>query len=343
MEIGIPPLSETAMDQARKRQQNLTKPPGSLGRLETFSVEIAGITDEPTPELEEAVIATVAGDHGVVAEGVSAFPQDVTAQMVANFAHGGAGVNALANTVDARNLIVDAGVAAAEYPGMDSVVVDKVGNGTDNIATGAAMSRADAEAAIEVGRSVVAEHAPEADIIGLGDMGIGNTTPSAAVTAAITGYPPEAVTDHGSGIDEETFERKVAVVERALENDAPDPEDGIDVLRSVGGFEIGALAGIALEGASRRTPIVVDGFITGAGALVAAQIEPAVTDYLLPSHSSVESGHSIQHEALRLDPLFDLDLRLGEGTGAALGIAVYKGACATLREMATFEEAGVSN
>ena len=343
MDLAIPPLEASAMEQARERQQNLTKPPGSLGRLETFSVEIAGMTGEPTPTLDEAVVATVAGDHGVVEEGVSAFPQDVTAQMVANFAHGGAGVNALANTVGARNLIVDAGIAAPEYPGIENVVVDKVAPGTDNIADGPAMTREQAVAAVEVGRRAVAEHAPEADIIGLGDMGIGNTTPSAAVTAAITGEAPEAVTDHGTGIDEETYEHKVQVVEQALAADAPDPEDGLDVLRSVGGFEIGALAGIALEAASRRIPVVVDGFITGAGALVAAQIDPAVTDYLLPSHSSVESGHAIQHDALGLDPLFDLDLRLGEGTGAALGIAVYQGAAATLREMATFEEAGVSN
>ncbi|MFB6109880.1 MAG: nicotinate-nucleotide--dimethylbenzimidazole phosphoribosyltransferase [Halodesulfurarchaeum sp.] len=342
MEFRIPPLDESAMDRARERQQALTKPPGSLGRLERFATEIAGMTGDPTPELGAAVIATVAGDHGVVEEGVSAFPQEVTAQMVANLLHGGAAVNALADVTDARNLVVDAGVATAEYPGVEDVAVETVAPGTDNIAEGPAMTREQAREALAVGRRIVTERAPGADIIGLGDMGIGNTTPSAAITAAITGEPPEAVTDHGTGIDEETYEHKVAVVERALAADPPDPEDGLDVLRSVGGFEIGALAGVALAGASRRTPVVVDGFITGAAALVAARIEPAVTDYLLPSHSSVESGHAIQHDALGLDPLFDLDLRLGEGTGAALAVSVYRGACATLREMATFEEAGVS-
>ena len=342
MEIDIPPLDEHAMEAARDRQQNLTKPPGSLGRLEDFSVRIAGMTATATPTLDEPVIATVAGDHGVVAEGVSAFPQDVTAQMVSNFAHGGAAVNVLADTVDAENLVVDAGVAAETYPGIESVVVDKVAQGTDNIATGPAMSEAQARAAVRVGRTVVADHAAGADVLGLGDMGIGNTTPSAAITAAITGAAPETVTGRGTGIDDDALERKVAVVERALETDAPDPTDGLDVLRSVGGFEIGALAGIALEAASRRIPVVLDGFITGSGALVAAAIDERVTDYLLPSHSSVESGHEIQYDELGLTPLFDFDMRLGEGTGAALGIGVYRGACATLTEMATFEEAGVS-
>jgi nicotinate-nucleotide--dimethylbenzimidazole phosphoribosyltransferase len=342
MEIDIPRPDAGARERARERQPTLTKPPGSLGRLEDAAIEIAGLTGDPLPTLEDPVVTTIAADHGVVAEGVSAFPQEVTAQMVANFAQDGAAVNALARTVGARNLIVDAGVAAPEYPGMESVIVRKVAQGTDNIAEGPAMTREQAREAVSVGRSVLAEAAPDADVVGLGDMGIGNTTASSAVTAAITGEAPATVTDHGTGVDEETYDRKVRVVEQALEADAPDPEDGLDVLRSVGGFEIGALAGVALEAASRRMPVVVDGFITGAGALVAASIEPAVTDYLLPSHSSVESGHAVQHEHLGLDPLFDLDLRLGEGTGAALAIGIYAGACATHSEMATFEEAGVS-
>ncbi|MFB6086745.1 MAG: nicotinate-nucleotide--dimethylbenzimidazole phosphoribosyltransferase, partial [Halodesulfurarchaeum sp.] len=270
------------------------------------------------------------------------FPQEVTAQMVANFAHGGSAVNALADTVGAANLIVDAGVARTEYPGRDRVVVDRVAPGTDNIAEGPAMTEAQAREAIEAGRTALREQAPEADVVGLGDMGIGNTTPSAAITAAITGEDPAAVTGRGTGIDDAAYEHKIEVVERALAADAPDPEDGLDVLRSVGGFEIGALAGVALEAASRRVPVVVDGFITGSAALVAAGIDERVTDYLLPSHDSVESGHEVQYDELGLDPLFDLEMRLGEGTGAALAIGVYRGACATLREMATFEEAGVS-
>lgn len=343
MAHSIPALDEEAMATARARQQDLTKPPGSLGRLEDLSVQIAGMTGESTPRLGSPVIVTMAGDHGVAAEGVSAFPQAVTAQMVANFAHGGAAVNALAGTVDAENLIVDMGVAADEYPGSDSVIRKRIGAGTDNIAAGPAMSREEAERAIQAGRDVVAEHAPDADVIGLGDMGIGNTTPSAAISAAITGADAEVVTGHGSGIDEEVFQQKVSVVRTALETNDPDPEDGIDVLRTVGGFEIGGLAGVALEAASRRIPVVIDGFITGAGALLASRIDERAVDYFLPSHSSVESGHAVQLEELGIDPLFDLEMRLGEGTGAALGIGVYKGACDTLREMATFEEAGVSN
>ncbi|MDZ7850363.1 MAG: nicotinate-nucleotide--dimethylbenzimidazole phosphoribosyltransferase [Halodesulfurarchaeum sp.] len=343
MEFDIPPLDGDAMDAARDRQRNLTKPPGSLGRLEDFSVRIAGMTGTATPTLDSPVITTVAGDHGVVEEGVSAFPQDVTAQMVTNFAHGGAAVNALAKTIEAKNLIVDVGVASDDYPGIESVVVDKVGAGTDNIATGPAMTEDQARTAVEAGRNVVKRHAADADIIGLGDMGIGNTTPSAAITAALTGADPADVTGRGTGIDDEAYERKIAIVEQALEADAPDPNNGLDVLRSVGGFEIGALAGIALEAATRRIPVVVDGFITGSGALVAAAIDERVTDYLLPSHSSVESGHEVQYDELGLSPLFDFEMRLGEGTGAALGIGVYEGACDTLREMATFEEAGVSN
>ncbi len=343
MEIEIPPLDEQAMAEAEKRQANLTKPPGSLGRLEPASVQIAGMTGDPTPTLADPVITTVAGDHGVVEEGVSAFPQEVTAQMVTNFAHDGAAVNALARTVRARNLIVDAGMVVESYPGSEAVIQKPVAAGTDNIATGAAMSASQAREAIEVGRSVVADHAADADIIGLGDMGIGNTTPSAAITAAMTEADPETVTGRGTGIDDEALDRKVEVVRRSLDADPPNPDDGIDVLRSVGGFEIGALAGVALEAASRRIPVVVDGFITGASALVAAGIEPAVTDYLLPSHSSVESGHERQYAALGLEPLYDFDMRLGEGTGAALAIGVYQGACTTLREMATFEEAGVSS
>ena len=340
MEVDIPPVDEAARAKAQERQRQLTKPPGSLGRLESLAADIAGLTGDPTPRLEDAAIATVAGDHGVAAEGVSAFPQAVTAQMVANFAADGAAVNALAGTVEARNLIVDLGVVG-EYPDGEGVIEKPVAPGTDNIAAGPAMSRAQAREAIEAGRAVVAEHAPEADVIGLGDMGIANTTASAAVTAAITGAEPEAVTGHGTGIDEETYEHKVQVVEQALDADSPAPADGLDVLRSVGGFEIGALAGIALEAASRRTPVVLDGFITGAGALVAAAIDERVTDYLLPSHDSVEGGHAVQYDHLGLEPLFDFDMRLGEGTGAALAIGVYQGACRAHDEMATFDEAGI--
>ena len=342
MDGDIPPLDEEAMERARARQQRLTKPPGSLGRLEDLSVRIAGMTGQETPELSTSVIVTMAGDHGVVEEGVSAFPQEVTAQMVANMANGGAAVNTLATISDAENLLVDIGVAD-EYPESGSVVVEKVGRGTRNFADEPAMEGEQAREAVAVGRKVVRDHAAEADLVALGEMGIGNTTPSAAVTAAITGADVEAVTGRGTGIDDDGLERKIAVIRRALETHDPDPSDGIDVLRTVGGYEIGGLAGVALEAASRRTPVIVDGFISGAAALVASAIDEQVTEYLLPSHCSVESGHEVQYEALGLEPLFDFEMRLGEGTGAALSIPIYQGACTSLREMATFEEAGVSN
>ena len=340
MEFDIPPLDESAMDSARKRQDQLTKPPGSLGRLEELSVRIAGMVGEPTPTVESPVVVTMAADHGVVEEGVSAFPQSVTAAMVENFAHDGAGVNALARTAGAENLIVDVGVAG-DYDGNGRVIRKPVAAGTANFAEGPAMSREEAIEAIEAGRSVVAEHAADADLIALGDMGIGNTTASAAVTAAITGVDPADVTGRGSGIDDEGLDRKVAVIRQALADRDPDPEDGIDVLRAVGGFELAGLAGVALEASSRRIPVVVDGFITGAAALSAWTIDERVSRYLLPSHRSVEDGHDVQHDALGLEPLFDFDMRLGEGTGAAVAIGIYRGACTALREMATFEEAGI--
>lgn len=339
-ELEVPPLSEEAMERARERQAQLTKPPGSLGRLEEYSVRIAGMTGDPVPRIDDAVVVTMAADHGVVEEGVSAFPQSVTAAMVENFARGGAAVNALAGNADAENLIVDVGVTEPYDDG--GVVVRKpVAKGTENFAEGPAMTREQAIEAIEVGRRAVAAHAPDADVIGLGDMGIGNTTASAAVTAAITGAEPADVTGRGTGIDDEALDRKVEVIRNALDLHDPDPDDGVDVLRTVGGFELAGLAGVALEAASREIPVVVDGFITGAAALAAWAVDDRVSRYLLPSHRSVEDGHDVQHEALGLDPLFDFDMRLGEGTGAALAISVYRGACATLREMATFEEAGI--
>lgn len=343
MDCDIPPLDEDAMARATERQNQLTKPPGSLGRLEDISIRIAGMTSDPTPEFERPAIVTIAADHGVVEEGISAFPQEVTAQMVSNMAHDGAAVNTFASVADAENLLVDMGVMADDYPGISSVLVEKIGRGTRNFAEEPAMDKEEAEKAIAIGRDVIRNHGSDIDLIALGDMGIGNTTPSAAVTAAITGVDVADVTGRGTGIDDEGLERKIAVIEDALDHHSPDPNDGIDVLSAVGGYEIGGLAGVAIEAASRRTPVIIDGFITGAAALIANEIDPRVSDYLLPSHCSVESGHEIQYDALGLDPLFDFEMRLGEGTGAALSIPIYKGACTSLREMATFDEAGVSN
>jgi len=338
LDVTIPPLDDDARQTALDRQAQLTKPPGSLGRLETMAAEIAAMQLTAEPTVDPAVVVTMAADHGVVAEGVSAYPQSITAAMVANFCDGGAAVSALCDAGEVENVIVDMGVAGS-VP--ESVVDHSIADGTTNIAAEPAMSRGQALAAISAGRSVVAEHASEANLIGLGEMGIGNTTPSAAITALLTDSPVDTVTGHGTGIDDETRARKVAVIEQAIETTDPDPADPVDVLRSVGGFEIAGLVGVTLEATSRRMPVVVDGLIAGAAALLAAEIKPRVADYLLGSHESVEPGHERQLDALDLEPCFDYGMRLGEGTGAAVAIGVYRAACAAHNGMSTFAEAGL--
>jgi nicotinate-nucleotide--dimethylbenzimidazole phosphoribosyltransferase len=338
LDVTIPPLDSEARQTAVDRQARLTKPPGSLGRLETMAADIAAMQSTTEPTVDPAVVVTMAADHGVTAEGVSAYPQSITAAMVANFCDGGAAVSALCGAADIQNVIVDMGVAGEVPPG---VVDHRVADGTANMAQGPAMSRKQALAAIAAGRSVVSEQAVEANLIGLGEMGIGNTTPSAAITALLTDSEVGTVTGYGTGIDEETRAKKVDVIERAIETTDPDPTDPVDVLRSVGGFEIAGLVGVTLEAARRRTPVVVDGFIAGAAALVAAEIEPRVAAYLLGSHESVEPGHEAQLDALGVEPCFDYEMRLGEGTGAAVAVSVYRAACAAHTEMSTFAEAGL--
>jgi len=339
---GISPPDAGAMEEAKSRQNRLTKPPGSLGRLEELSVQVAGIAGDPIPRIHHKVIFTVAGDHGVAEEGVSAYPKEVTAQMVANFLRGGAAINVLAKCVGARVVVVDAGVAA-DLPSHPELRSRKLGRGTGNIARGPAMSREQAERALDVGIQLVEEERGRGlDILGLGDMGIANTTPSAAIASAFTGLPPESVAGRGTGIDDATFSHKVEVIKRALEVNRPDPSDPVDVLAKVGGFEIGVLAGIALGGAFYRVPVVLDGLIATAGALIAYRLCPQVRDYYIAAHRSVEVGHKAMLEHMGLKPLLDLNLRLGEGTGAALGIFLVEAAVRVLEEMATFEEAGVS-
>ncbi|RME82671.1 MAG: nicotinate-nucleotide--dimethylbenzimidazole phosphoribosyltransferase [Caldilineae bacterium] len=331
-----------AMKAAQARQDTLTKPPGSLGRLERLSLQIAGITGSARPHLHHKVITTMAGDHGVVAEGVSAFPQEVTPQMVLNFLHGGAAINVLARHVGARVVVVDMGVAA-ELPPHAALVNKKVGRGTANIARGPAMTREQALQSLLNGAAVVeAEIERGLDILGTGDMGIGNTTPSAAIAAAVTGRAPAQIVGRGTGVDDLGLARKVAAVEQALAVNRPDPHDGLDVLAKVGGFEIGGLAGAMLAAAAHRKPVVIDGFISGAAALIAVTLAPSLRPYLIAAHRSQEKGHRIMLEWLGLEPVLDLDLRLGEGTGAALAIGVCEAACKVLDEMATFAEAGVA-
>lgn len=338
----IKPPDEAVRQAAQERQNQLTKPPGSLGTLEAISVQIAAISGQVRPVIKDKVIITMAGDHGVVASGVSAYPSEVTPQMVLNFLHGGAAINVLARHVGARQVVVDMGVASdIEHP---DLVVKKIGYGTQNIAEGPAMTREQAVQAIRAGVAVVeAEIARGLDIVGTGDMGIGNTTPSAAIACALTGAAPEDIVGRGTGVDNAGLLRKVKAVADALAVNQPDPADGLDVLAKVGGFEIGGLAGVILGAAANGKPVMVDGFISTAAAMIAAAIAPEVKAYLIAAHRSQELGHSIMMDWLGLDPLLDFDLRLGEGTGAALGISLAEAACKILDEMATFAEAGVSD
>ncbi|HEX8730308.1 MAG TPA: nicotinate-nucleotide--dimethylbenzimidazole phosphoribosyltransferase [Ktedonobacterales bacterium] len=338
---AIGPLDSAAMSQAETRQQQLTKPAGSLGRLEELAIQIAGITGNPLPSVERKAVIVMAADHGVVAEGVSAYPAEVTPQMVLNFLRGGAAINALAGQVGARVVVVDIGVASdIEHP---QLVSRKVAHGTANMAAGPAMSREEARAAIQVGLDVLeAEVARGLDLVAIGEMGIGNTTAASAIIAAFTGAPAASATGHGTGIGEEQRAHKIAVIERALASNAPNPQDALDVLAKVGGLEIAGLAGVVLGAAAHRVPVVMDGLIASAAALVAAELCPAVKPYLIAGHASVERGHRLILERLGLRPLLDLDLRLGEGTGAALAMGIIAAAVRAHREMATFGEAGVS-
>ncbi|MFC5133834.1 MULTISPECIES: nicotinate-nucleotide--dimethylbenzimidazole phosphoribosyltransferase [Haloferacaceae] len=364
---SIPAFDDDAADAARQRQAELTKPPGSLGRLEDLAVAIAGLTGDPRPTLADPTVVVAAADHGVVDRGVSAYPQAVTRAMVRNFAAGGAAVSAIDEVVGADTLVVDAGVDGPpvevdECDGDDTVPVvdERIGSGTDDLSNGPAMSRNDAIASLEAGVRTARTRLSDAGIVALGEMGIGNTTVAAALTAALAGADPDRVTGRGTGVDEETRAHKVAVVERALSrngldggddgdgvgaggdgDDADEPTDAVEVLRRVGGYEIGLLAGVALGCAADRTPVVVDGVVSGAAALVADAVAGDVRPYLLPSHVGSEPGHAVQLDALDLDPLFDHDFRLGEGSGAALALATYRAACRTHDRMATFTEAGI--
>ncbi|MBV9895513.1 MAG: nicotinate-nucleotide--dimethylbenzimidazole phosphoribosyltransferase [Chloroflexi bacterium] len=330
------------MAAARQRQDLLTKPPGSLGRLERLATQLAGITGESLPRLPRKAVVVMAADHGVSREGVSAYPQEVTAQMVRNFASGGAAINVLARNAGARVVVVDVGIAT-ELPSTLRIIHRKIAFGTANLADGPAMTREQALAAIGVGFEVVAREAKRGlDVVCLGEMGIGNTTSASAVVAIATGLPVADVTGRGTGIDDSTWRRKVAVIERALRINQPDAADPLDVLAKVGGLETAALVGVTLAAASRRIAVVVDGFIATSAVLLAAQLCPRVRGYLIAAHRSVEVGHRAALESLELEPLVALDLRLGEGSGAALVLPMLDAAVALLGEMATFEEAGVA-
>jgi len=335
-------LDERAMAEARARQDRLTKPAGSLGRLEDISVQLAGIQGRPIPQVRNKAVVVMAADHGVVAEGTSAYPQAVTAQMVLNFLRGGAGINVIARQVGARVVVVDMGVAE-KIPAHPQLLSRKIGSGTRNMVAGPAMSEDEAIKALETGIEIAEDLiASGIDIVGTGDMGIGNTTASSAICAAMTGKTPQDVTGRGTGIGDDQLNHKAEVIEKALKKNRPDPKKPLSVLAGVGGFEIGGLAGVMLGAGAHRVPVVVDGFISGAAALIAAGLAPNLRGFMIAGHVSVEQGHKVLLQHLGLKPLVDLGMRLGEGTGAAIGIFLCETAARVLAEMATFDEAGVS-
>ena len=339
----IEPLDPSWLEQAQERLDSLTKPRGSLGRLEELAALYVAIRREAMPRLEKKWVVVFAADHGVVAEGVSAYPQDVTYQMVLNFLRGGAGINVLARHVGARVAVVDIGVNH-DFGSIPELIVQKVAYGSRNLAQEPALTREEALKALLVGADLAEQTASTgADALAAGDMGIGNTTPAAALAAAFTGRPVAAVTGHGTGIEDQVWRHKVAMINRALSLHQPNPEDPIGVLAAVGGLDIAGIAGFILGTAAAKRPLLLDGFIATAGALVAAALAPNVTDYLIAAHRSVEPGHHIILEFLGLKPLLNLQMRLGEGTGAALGLSLLEAGVKIYREMATFAEAGVAD
>ncbi len=328
---------------AWERLDALTKPPRSLGRLEELAARVACVQRTTRPDVSRKRIVLMAGDHGVVAEGVSPYPQDVTWQMVANFVRGGAAINQLAASVRAELTLVDIGVAS-DVSALDCVVHAKVAPGTANIAMGPAMSAEHAVEALLTGIRLAREAAAEGvSLLGTGEMGIGNTTAATALTCAFTGADPDEATGRGTGLDDAGVRHKSSVVRRALKANAGALADPFHTLAALGGFEIAGLAGVILGAASSETCVVVDGFISGAAALAAVALCPACLGYVFPSHRSAERGHALVLEHLGLNPVLDLDMRLGEGTGAALAFGIIDAACRMMSGMATFAEAGVSD
>lgn len=338
----IQPVDADLLAQAQAKLDNKTKPLGSLGRLEEFARRFAAITGSLEPDTTKKIIYTFAGDHGVVEEGVSAFPKEVTRQMVLNFLDGGAGVNVLARHGGIDVHVVDMGVDY-NFGLVPGLITRKIAMGTANFTKSPAMTREQAVAALEAGIQLADQAAKDGvAMIGTGEMGIGNTTPSSAIIAAISGKSAREVTHRGTGINDEALENKVRVIERGLEVNRPDPNDPIDVLAKVGGLEIAGIAGLVLGCAANRIPVVADGFISTAGALIASELNVHVKDYIFASHKSVEIGHAIMLERIGAEPILDLGMRLGEGTGAALAMGLIEAGVKVLKEMATFEQAGVS-
>jgi nicotinate-nucleotide--dimethylbenzimidazole phosphoribosyltransferase len=339
--FSVTPTEPAAVTRAWERLDSLTKPPRSLGRLESIAAQIACIQGSDHPKVERKTILLMAGDHGVVAEGVSPYPQDVTWQMVANFTAEGAAINQIARSVRADVSVFDVGVARdlSEFPGVRH---SNIAHGTANMATGPAMTREQCAHAVLVGVEAAREAAEQGyTLIGTGEMGIGNTTAASALTAAFAGVEVEAVVGRGTGLDDAGVAHKASVVRRALDVNHVGDLDPLGVLAAVGGLEIAALAGVVIGGAEEGVAVVSDGFISGAAMLAALELCPLAREYVLPSHLSVEPGHRLLLDFIGLAPVLDLDMRLGEGTGAALAMSIIDAACEMMSGMSTFAEAGV--
>lgn len=338
----IQPLDDRALQAATTRQNQLTKPINSLGRLEEISIQLAGIQRQPFPGIKNKVVILMAGDHGVVEEGVSAYPQSVTAQMVANILNGGAAISILTRHLGIRLVVVDLGVAV-DLESHPNLIICKAGYGTRNISKEPAMTRSQAEECLNSGASIcLAQIEQGMDILATGEMGIGNTTASAAIASAITGLPAEEIVGRGTGVDNDGMQRKLHAIQRALQIHQVNPHDGLDVLSRLGGYEICGLAGAILAAAACQKPVVLDGFISTAAAMAACLLEPLVKQYLFAGHLSLEGGHPKMLKWLGLEPLLNLDLCLGEGSGAVLAFPLIESAANLLSEMATFTQANIS-
>ncbi len=341
----IRPADREAMGRARRRQGMLTKPEGALGVLEDLSIRLAGMWESERPAVTGKAVVVAVGDHGVTAQGVTGYPQEVTVQMAHNFLAGGAAVSVMANLQGVNQIVVDAGIAADALPPNPKLRSLRIGRGTADISGGPAMSRQQAVRCVEAGANLAMELAgqQEVNLIAVGEMGIGNTTVASAVTAAVTGRAPEETTGAGTGRTPEEIRHKTMVVRKALEVNAPDRNDPVEILAKVGGFEMGVMAGVMLGGAATRCAVLLDGFISGAAALIADGLNGTARHFMVASHRSAEPGHPVVLSHLGLEPLLDLNMRLGEGTGAVLAMPIVESAVACLAQMATFEQAGVSN
>ncbi len=329
---------------AREREDILTKPNGSLGKLEEIAIEIAAMKREEIPKIHRKVIFTLAGDHGVVEEGVSAYPQEVTSQMIYNFIEGGAAINILASHAGSEIIVADFGVASELNIAGNNFRNRKINYGTKNIAKEPAMTKEEAIKSIMTGIILFEEEykKEKIDLVGIGEMGIGNTTPATTILAVINGEKIETIVDRGTGISDKGLKRKIAAIKKAIKLHKPEKDNGIDILQKVGGYEIGGLTGIILAAARNRTPILIDGFISTSAALIAKILNPVSISYIIASHKSKESGHEKMLEILKKKPILNLDLRLGEGSGAALAMNIVESAIKILNKMATFESAGIS-